>query len=449
MSGRESRRVESAAAGGSPVRTRTVTVETSGARESYESEDFDSVALGRLWAMPREQQIVRARGIKRGCANLPVSLDHAARILVVDDDSLVQMAVRQALTGGIPGCDVVIAKSVAEARSALASETFAVALVDFYLEDGLGTELINLQPSVPVVIMTGAGNEVSAVEAMQTGAYDYVVKDPHSAYLSALSARIEHVLLLKDAERRADERTLELARANRELEQFAYVVSHDLQAPLRSIKGFIGLLKEDAMPQLEERDREHLERIDASATRMASLIRDLLDYSRVGRMGNEIEPVDPQQVLSFLRDDFEATMLASGAELIVETELPWVVAAPVQLQQLFQNLVGNALKFSSEKPPRVRVGVTPVDRGGEFYVADNGIGIDPAHFEKIFSVFSRVGELDDFEGTGIGLSVCKKIVEQYGGSIRVESAFGQGATFFFSLPVCMDPCSEGDTSCQA
>jgi two-component system sensor histidine kinase/response regulator len=378
-------------------------------------------------------------GTQAGDTAIHFAANRACRILVVDDDHLDQLAVRSELSRDIPGCEVVTASSVAEARTILSSDTFSVALVDFYLGDGLGTQLINVNPSVPVVVMTGAGNETSAVEAMQAGAYDYVVKDPQSGYLKALSATIAHVLARKDAERTAKQRTSELARAYRELEQFAYVVSHDLQAPLRSIKGFIGILKEDALPSLDDSAQDCLKRIDASASRMDALIRDLLDYSRVGRTGDEIEPVHTQQIISHLRGDLEATMLASDAELVVETELPWVEGVPVRLRQLFQNLVGNALKFRGDDPPRVRVGITTGERGREFYVADNGIGIDSDHFESIFRVFSRVGHADEFEGTGIGLSICKKIVEQHGGAIRLESKLGQGTTFFFSLAICAPP----------
>lgn len=356
------------------------------------------------------------------------------RVLVVDDDRLDQLAIQSALQRDLPGCLVDTVGSVSEARQSLERGGYTLALVDYYLGDGLGLELIAAANETPVVVITGAGNEACAVEAMHAGAYDYVVKDVQSGYLNALAATIQHALDRKRAELIAAERTAELATAYRELEQFAHVVSHDLQAPLRSIKGFIGILREDIEDALDDSARDYMERIDASASRMDRLIRELLDYSRVGRTGDEIEPVDTQRLVADLSGDLEALTLTGGGEIVVENELPWVEGVPVRLRQLFQNLVGNALKFRGEQAPVVRVGAREQGRRYEFYVADNGIGIDPEDFDTVFRVFSRVGRTNDYEGTGIGLSTCKKIVEQHGGRIRIESALEQGTTFFFSLP---------------
>jgi light-regulated signal transduction histidine kinase (bacteriophytochrome) len=283
-------------------------------------------------------------------------------------------------------------------------------------------------------VVTGAGNEEIAIEAMHAGAYDYIVKDHRSGYLTALPATIEHVLARTRAERAAAARTEELARANRELEEFAYVVSHDLKTPLRAIKGFIAVLREDAGPKLGESENDWLARIDRSAGQMDRLIDELLDYSRIGRTGSGATVVDTGELVAELIAEIEQTQASGDARILVEGELPAVHAAEVRVRQLFQNLIGNAVKFRGAEPPVVRISARSLGPMVEFSVADNGIGIGEEHRESIFRVFSRVGRADEYEGTGIGLSVCKKICEQHGGRIQVESRSGEGANFLFTLP---------------
>jgi PAS domain S-box-containing protein len=226
----------------------------------------------------------------------------------------------------------------------------------------------------------------------------------------------------------------ELARSNAELEQFAYVASHDLQEPLRMIGSYTQLLEKRYGTKLDQDAREFMDFIVDGATRMKQLIEDLLAYSRVGSRGKELRPVQAQTVFDKALVNLRATVEHSGAA-ITHDPLPEVNADDTQLAQLLQNLIANAIKFrNKDEPPRIHVGVE--DAGSEwcFSVGDNGIGIEAQYFERIFMVFQRLHTRDEYPGTGIGLAICKKVIDRHGGRIWVESAYGKGSTFRFTLP---------------
>ncbi|WP_179401583.1 sensor histidine kinase [Burkholderia guangdongensis] len=237
----------------------------------------------------------------------------------------------------------------------------------------------------------------------------------------------------KRAERELRLRSEELARSNRDLEQFAYVASHDLQEPLRAVAGPLQLLQRRYRGQLDERADEFIGHAVDGATRMQSLIDDLLSYSRVGRLENPRQPTDVEQVLDDALRNLSAAIRDAQAE-ISRDPLPVVPAIATQVTLLFQNLVGNALKFrSAERPVRIHVGAQTRDGAWVFHVRDNGIGIDPQYYERIFLIFQRLHTRREYPGTGLGLALCKRIVEHHGGHIWVESLPGQGTTFFFTL----------------
>jgi signal transduction histidine kinase len=237
---------------------------------------------------------------------------------------------------------------------------------------------------------------------------------------------------LEDINLQLEAQNAMLARSNEELQRFAYVASHDLQEPLRKIISFSGLLAETASRSLDTDARMCLDRIVGSAARMQRLIEDLLMYSRSGG-AIEGQPVDCELALLAVLDSLAAQLTETRAT-VTHDRLPTVLANRTPIEQVLQNLIGNALKYRSEAPPRIHVGAEQLDGGWRITVTDNGIGLDMAYAERIFQVFQRLHPRTRYEGTGIGLAVCKRVVESYGGSIGVDSVPGTGSTFWFVLP---------------
>jgi len=255
----------------------------------------------------------------------------------------------------------------------------------------------------------------------------------------AAGAPLYEIAVFNDiTERKAAEHALheaheELKRSNAELEQFAYVASHDLQEPLRMVSSYTQLLQRRYREKFDDDANEFMGYIVDGAARMKQLIEDLLAYSRVGTRGKEFRPVEMEAALRRAVANLRAAISESHAT-VSNDPLPAVEADDVQIAQLFQNLIGNALKFRSQSVPRVHVSVTSTESEHQFAVADNGIGIEPQYFERIFMVFQRLHSKGEYPGTGIGLAICKKVVERHGGRIWVESRPGEGTTFRFTLP---------------
>jgi PAS domain S-box-containing protein len=249
-----------------------------------------------------------------------------------------------------------------------------------------------------------------------------------------VTAAIRDISVRKAAETHLAQMVVELQRSNEELGQFAYIASHDLQEPLRMVASYTQLLSRRYKGRLDSDADEFIAFATDGASRMQRLIEDLLAYSRVGTKGTELVEVSSEDALQLAMINLSAAVEDSGA-LVTHDPLPLVLADEMQLSQLFQNLVGNAIKYRSADVPRVHIcAVRDGQRTYRFAVRDNGLGIDPQYFEKIFGVFQRLHKRDEFPGTGIGLAICKKIVERHGGTISVESQPGLGSTFSFSLP---------------
>ena len=225
----------------------------------------------------------------------------------------------------------------------------------------------------------------------------------------------------------------DLQRSNAELEQFAYVTSHDLQEPLRMITSYIQLIEGDYKGKLDADADQYIAFIVEGAIRMHTLVNDLLAYSRVGTRGEPFMPISLDSVLSAATANLEVAIEESHA-VVTHDRLPTVLGDESQLIQLLQNLLGNAIKFRSDAPPMIHVGVEKENDDWKFSVRDNGIGIDMQYAERIFSVFQRLHAREEYPGTGIGLAVVKKIVERHKGRIWVESEPAKGSTFYFTLP---------------
>ena len=252
--------------------------------------------------------------------------------------------------------------------------------------------------------------------------------------------------LRKEAEerKRAEEEIMatarELARSNKDLEQFAYVSSHDLQEPLRMITGYLQLLKRRYKSRLDDEADEFIAYAVDGADRMRQLITDLLAYSRAGSRGLMREPVDCRKPLGKALLNLKSTIEQRGAHITCDA-LPEISADFTQLTQVFQNLIGNSIKFCKDAAPRVHVGARRYNGSWDFSISDNGIGIERQYLERIFGVFQRLHVRAHFSGNGIGLSICKKIIERHGGQIWAESEPGKGSVFHFTLP------APGETKC--
>lgn len=311
----------------------------------------------------------------------------------------------------------------------LAAEQPALILLEVKLPDMSGFEVcqrLKADPTtapIPVLYRSAICRcTEDKIRGLESGAIGYLAGEEPAELL----AMIQAVLRMRQAE-------AELQRTNKELRQFAAIISHDLQEPLRTVTSYLHLLAKRSYGKLDAEAEECLDYAVDGAVRMQTLIQDLLTYSRNGGHGLKLATHDSEALLVRVLHDLQAAIAESGAE-ITHTPLPMVRADAQQLGLVFQNLIGNALKFHGEATPRIHVSAQREGQQWRFAVQDHGIGLDPRQAARIFQVFQRLHTRREYPGTGMGLAICKKIVEQHGGRIWVESEPGQGATFFFTLP---------------
>jgi signal transduction histidine kinase len=313
-------------------------------------------------------------------------------------------------------------------------------LADYNLGEWRGIDAIEMlrkeSLDIPLILVSGTVGDETAVECIKQGASDYVLKDK----LSRLPAAIHRALKEKRLrlERAEAEATLarkaeELARSNRDLEQFAYVASHDLQEPLRMVSAYTQLLGERYRGRLDEQADKYIQFATEGATRMQDLIHDLLTFSRVGRAEMALQMTDCNGVVGQAVKNLQASIDETGSTVTCG-HLPTLMANGPQLEQVFQNLITNAIKFRDGAIPVIAISAERKAADWTFSISDNGIGIAPENAEVIFSIFQRLHTRTEYSGNGIGLSICKKIIEQHGGKIWLGNHFGPGCTFKFSIP---------------
>jgi len=364
----------------------------------------------------------------------------SARILIVDDEASQRSALCKTLRDY--GYDTVGMASAREALALLDKERFDLLLTDLMMPETSGIDLLHeamkKDEELIGIIMTGQGSIDSAVEAMKIGAFDYILKPfKLSVILPVLSRamalrrlRLENAVLAT----KVQERTRALEEANAELEAFAYSVSHDLRAPLRHIHGFIGVLVKKHGEQLPDDARQLVDLVHSGAMRMGQLIEDLLRFSRLSRQPLSRRQVQlsslVQDILSELRKETEGRSVE-----IVVGELADCTADTALLKQVFVNLISNALKYTRNTArPVIEIGCSHEAGETIYYVKDNGAGFDMAQADKLFGVFQRLHGENEFEGTGVGLSIVRRIVQRHGGRVWAEGSVGKGATFFLTLP---------------
>lgn len=335
---------------------------------------------------------------------------------------------------------VCVVQTADQFHSSLKQTLPDIILADYNLGEWRGMDALEILREhcldIPLILVSGALGDETAVECIKQGATDYVLKDklgrlPTAIHRALLEKRLR--LERKEAETNLAKKVEELARSNRDLEQFAYVASHDLQEPLRMVSAYTQLLGERYRGKLDEQADKYIHYAIDGATRMQDLIHDLLRFSRVGRQEMVIQSTDARVVVEQAITNLKALIAETGSTVNCGL-LPVLMANGPQLEQVFQNLIGNAIKFRDGAIPVIKISAELKSGNWIFSVSDNGIGIAPEHSEVIFSLFQRLHTRTEYSGNGIGLSICKKIIEQHGGTIWLGNHSGPGCTFNFSIP---------------
>jgi signal transduction histidine kinase len=377
-----------------------------------------------------------------GDTSNPTEVRRVLRALLVEDEPAdAELTLRALHKGGLQARKDV-AQTAEEFIHLVRSNSYDVVLADYKLPNWNGMESVEILRreglDIPVILVSGALGELTAVECIKQGAADYVLKDQLARLPESVRRAIREKRLRQDHKRSQEE----LGRSNRDLEQFAYVASHDLQEPLRMVATYTQLLAERYRGKLDAEADKYIHYAVDGALRMQKLVQDLLAFSRVGRQGMAVASIDCNDVLQIGLKNLEAAIQESGA-IVQHAQLPLLMADSSQLIQVFQNLIGNAIKFHGSSSPVIHVSAQPEGKEWVFSVADNGIGIAAEHMESVFVIFQRLHGREEYSGNGIGLSICKKIIEQHGGRIWIESELGHGSTFKFTLPFKAKP-TEGN-----
>ena len=363
------------------------------------------------------------------------------RALIVEDSSSdVELMVRELGLGGFE-VSYNVAQSEAEFRALVRANSYAVVLADFSLPQWRGLEALRVlaeeKLDTPLILVSGTVGDLSAVECIKQGVSDYILKDRLARLPAAVRGALEEQRLRRERKCAQDDlaqKAQELARSNQELEQFAYVASHDLQEPLRMVAAYTELLAERYQGKLDAQADKYIHYAVDGARRMQTLIQDLLAFSRVGRQEMALSMVNFENVVDLAIANLQ-TAIAENKAVIKREALPRLAAVQSLMVQVFQNLISNAIKFRSSSTPCIEVRAEKSSGGGwMFSVADNGIGMAPGYCEEIFVIFKRLHTQQEYTGNGIGLALCRKIVERQGGKIWVTSEPGKGSISVLRCP---------------
>ena len=362
------------------------------------------------------------------------------RALIVEDSSSdVELMVRELGLGGFE-VSYNVAQSEAEFRALVRANSYAIVLADFSLPQWRGLEALRVlaeeELDTPLILVSGTVGDLSAVECIKQGVSDYILKDRLARLPAAVRGALEEQRLRQERKCAQDDlaqKAHELARSNQELEQFAYVASHDLQEPLRMVAAYTELLAERYQGKLDAQADKYIHYAVDGARRMQTLIQDLLAFSRVGRQEMELSVVNFENVVDLAIANLQ-TAIVENKVVIKREALPSLAAVQSLMVQVFQNLISNAIKFRSSSTPCIEVKAEKSSGGWMFSVADNGIGMAPGYCEEIFVIFKRLHTQQEYTGNGIGLALCRKIIERQGGKIWVTSEPGKGSIFRFTLP---------------
>ena len=365
---------------------------------------------------------------------------HKLTLLIVDDEHASMRALCDTLE--YEGYQTYGYTSAADALAAMRERSFDLLLADLQMPGTNGIDLMKsaqlIDPTLVAVIMTGHGALETAVAAMKAGALDYIQKPIKLTTALPVLERALAVRQLRLEKKRLEEnvreRTEQLKIANRELEAFSYSVSHDLRAPLRAVSTFTQALLSEDIGTLNEEGRRLLQNVNAGAAHMDRLITDLLRLSQLNRQELHRQPVRFGELVSRVIDDMAGERAGRDIEFVVADFPTWQVD-PGLMQQVFVNLISNAIKFTRDRTQaRIEIGYRMNGAALVCFVKDNGVGFNIKYMNKLFGVFQRLHSADQFEGTGVGLSIVRRIIERHGGTVWVDGAQDQGATFYFSLP---------------
>ena len=361
------------------------------------------------------------------------------RVLMVEDDpadvELVLLALRsdgfQVLSDRV--------QSVEDFTQHIRGSAYDVILADYNLPQWRGMDTLeilrNERLDVPLIVVTGYLGEEKAVDCIKQGATDCVLKNNLGRLPLSVRRALEEKELRRQR-RQSDEelarKVEELARSNQDLEQFAYVASHDLQEPLRMVANYTQLLAERYRGRLDEQADKYIHYAVDGAIRMQALIQDLLKFSRVGKKEIDLRPTDLRAVVEQAQTNLAASVQETHAE-IHWNGLPVVMADAAQLTQVFQNLIANGIKFHGDQKPAIQIAAQKNDDAWTVSISDNGIGIPAENWDDVFVIFRRLHTRSEYEGNGIGLSICKKIIERHGGKIWLEAQTTPGCCFKFTL----------------